>query len=296
MKRQISVLITYIILIVSTISLSSCSSILISTEKNTSKTETQTYSTQATNIVTSISSTTDYEFIKSAHDWIIINTSYDTTQPTSSIPNSSFSSAGLFETHLAVCQGYALAFEELIDAKGIECKVVYGQAGGISHAWNLVKLEGLWYHVDTTWDDPLIDGVNGSGSSNLSYDYFLMPDSVITQTHSISYVIDNNDTSNKETAPVSDSTTYVFYPKSFGISTAITLSTINEMPQKYYESLHNGNASVTFFFPESETYSDAIISDLQYYVASRDGSCSGFSLNISETSFVGYKYITLIPK
>lgn len=251
---------------------------------------------QATDIANTLPSTSDYDYIKAAHDWIITNTSYDTTQPVSSIPSSSFSPSGVFVEHLAVCQGYALAYEALMDVRGIDCKVVYGQAGGISHAWNIVKLDGNWYHVDTTWDDPLIGGINGSGTSNLSYDYFLMPDSVILQNHTISYVIDNNNTRDKETAPECISDKYLFSPKSYGVNASEILNSINDMPEVYYRILHGGNPSVTFFFPESESYSDSIISDLQYYVASKDGSCSGFSINVSDTTFSGYKYITLIAK
>lgn len=251
---------------------------------------------QATDISNTLPVGKGYEYIKAAHDWIITNTSYDTTQPISSIPSSSFSPDGVFVNNLAVCQGYALAFEALMDVRNIECKVVYGQAGGISHAWNVVKLDGLWYHVDSTWDDPLIDGVNSSGTTNLTYDYFLMPDSLILQNHTISYVIDNNETNDKQTAPECSSEKYMFYPKSYGINIAEKLNSINEMPETYYRILHEGNPSVTFFFPESESYSDSIISDLQYYVASRDGSCSGFSINVGETTFSGYKYLTLIAK
>jgi hypothetical protein len=48
----------------------------------------------------------------------------------------------------AACAGYADAVCFLLDGLGIECVYIVGSAGG-SHAWNLVKLEGSYYHLDT---------------------------------------------------------------------------------------------------------------------------------------------------
>lgn len=58
----------------------------------------------------------------------------------------------------AVCDGYAKAIKLLCDREGIPCVVVAGEAiqkgKAEPHAWNLVQMEnGLWYAIDTTWDD-----------------------------------------------------------------------------------------------------------------------------------------------
>lgn len=53
----------------------------------------------------------------------------------------------------AVCEGYARAFKLLCYYAGIECILVTGDSKGVGHMWNMVKLEGNWYHVDVTWDD-----------------------------------------------------------------------------------------------------------------------------------------------
>lgn len=55
----------------------------------------------------------------------------------------------------AVCQGYAEAYMDLLGRVGIECIVVTSEE--MNHAWNQVKLDGQWYHVDVTWDDPSPD-------------------------------------------------------------------------------------------------------------------------------------------
>ena len=46
---------------------------------------------------------------------------------------------------------------------GIDCIRICGEAGDVTeddrgHAWNMVKLDGKWYYVDTTWDDGLTFG------------------------------------------------------------------------------------------------------------------------------------------
>lgn len=62
-----------------------------------------------------------------------------------------------------VCEGYARAFQLLCMRLGLECKVVEGYAVGFNntrktpHIWNCVKLDGDWYHVDTTWNDSDVD-------------------------------------------------------------------------------------------------------------------------------------------
>ena len=58
----------------------------------------------------------------------------------------------------ALCDGYAMAYEYLMQRAGLSCIVVSGYAGPTEadtekHAWNLVELDGEWYEVDATWDD-----------------------------------------------------------------------------------------------------------------------------------------------
>ena len=57
----------------------------------------------------------------------------------------------------AVCQGYAEAYMMLCSLAGLQCYRAAGMAGDWSHLWNIVKLDGKYYHVDVTWmdtDDP----------------------------------------------------------------------------------------------------------------------------------------------
>ena len=51
----------------------------------------------------------------------------------------------------AVCQGYASLFYRLALDTGVDTRVISGEAGG-PHAWNIVKLNGKYYNLDSTWD------------------------------------------------------------------------------------------------------------------------------------------------
>lgn len=87
------------------------------------------------------------------HDWIIDHASYDKTH-SSSNRNHPY---GLLVEGQAICMGYANTFQLFMDLLDIPCVTVIGASGGSreDHAWNLVQLDGDWYAVDTTWDDPL---------------------------------------------------------------------------------------------------------------------------------------------
>lgn len=76
---------------------------------------------------------------------------------------------------VALCEGYSKAFMYLCQAVGIECICVKGYAGE-GHMWNMLKLDGEWYNMDVTWDDP----VGGSKG----YVYFCLPTSKIKSDHS----------------------------------------------------------------------------------------------------------------
>lgn len=57
-------------------------------------------------------------------------------------------------------EGLALAFVEMCHQLGIECLAVYGQMSGSDHCWNIVKIDGDYYHVDVSrcYDGDFADG------------------------------------------------------------------------------------------------------------------------------------------
>ena len=74
-----------------------------------------------------------------------------------------------------VCDGYSRALKVICDKLGIPCILDTGMASNGSHSelhmWNRVQIDGVWYGVDCTWDDPLVAGKSGvvSGYENEKY-------------------------------------------------------------------------------------------------------------------------------
>ena len=124
------------------------------------------------NIITP--SMTPFQKVKAVNDYIVSNASYG--ENTKSSPHSAYA---LLMEGQAVCQGYALLTYKMLDQIGVEVQYVVGVVNGNEdHAWNLVKLDGKWYHLDTTWNDPL---PNRPGTS--TYDYFLVTDAQLKKDH-----------------------------------------------------------------------------------------------------------------
>lgn len=89
----------------------------------------------------------------------------------------------------AVCEGYAKAFKYILDDLNIECILVSGNATNSSkktelHMWNYIKLDGKWYGVDVTWDDPII--VGGYTKNIIRHDYFCKGSNVFNESHVVS--------------------------------------------------------------------------------------------------------------
>ncbi len=90
------------------------------------------------------------------HDYLAVNCEYDKENlDKGEIPDASYTAYGTLVNRISVCQGYALAYKYLLNQVGIECLMVTSQA--MNHAWNLIQLNGEYYQVDVTWDDPTWD-------------------------------------------------------------------------------------------------------------------------------------------
>ncbi len=125
-----------------------------------------------------------YEDIKMVHDYLVDTINYDSSLSKQNI----YSIYGALVNRECVCEGYARAFKYLLDELNIPCVMVIGtgtnsQGETENHAWNYVQLNGNWYAVDTTWDDPVVIG-GGSASEESRYKYFLVGREVIDQDHS----------------------------------------------------------------------------------------------------------------
>lgn len=106
----------------------------------------------------------DFDKLLYLHDYFIREYSYDYSYTIRDAYT-------FFEQKTGVCQAYMLALIAVAGELGIESVPV--TSNRMNHAWNLVKLDGNWYHVDVTWDD------TGTYPSQTSYAYFLQSDAGI---------------------------------------------------------------------------------------------------------------------
>ena len=88
------------------------------------------------------------------HDFLIDSVEYDSNaDDPNNISPDVFTVYGAMVNHVAVCEGYARAFQMLLNGLGVECVGLMGQSQGENHMWNAVKEDDLWYQTDVTWDD-----------------------------------------------------------------------------------------------------------------------------------------------
>ena len=122
------------------------------------------------------SSMSEYAREKLLHDRLAARVTYDGTGA------NAHNAYGALMEGKAVCEGYAEAFQYLLQKAGIQSFIITGTssnpATGIpeGHAWNAVRIDGRYYHVDVTWDDQ---------GENIFYAYFNKTDAAILEDHTM---------------------------------------------------------------------------------------------------------------
>ena len=103
---------------------------------------------------------TDLEKVFYVHEWLVQNIAYDREHLSDDVQDDHNLRGALLEGS-AVCDGYAKTYALTLRKLGITGVLVTSK--DIGHAWNMVELDGNWYQVDCTWDDPV------DGSDQLGY-------------------------------------------------------------------------------------------------------------------------------
>ena len=123
--------------------------------------------------LTSGVSGSDYDKAKNLHDKVVNLVKYVTT------PNDQNAYGALVEGK-AICNGYARAYQHLMNQIGIPTWYIRGTSVNpvtgetIGHAWNIAKLNGSWYYTDVTWDDQ---------DTETFYEFFNITSAKLALTH-----------------------------------------------------------------------------------------------------------------
>lgn len=121
---------------------------------------------------------TDAEKELAIHDYLVNHTRYDyQNYVKGTLPNEAFTDYGALVLGSAVCSGYSKALYRMLNLAGIQNYIVKGYGDNVLHTWNIVKVDGKFYHVDSTWDDPVWV------KDTLTYDYFNLTDTQMAKDH-----------------------------------------------------------------------------------------------------------------
>lgn len=111
------------------------------------------------------------------HDFICGNVYYDKLKKAYS-----HEIIGPLGQGVGVCEGIAKTVKILCDALGIWCIIAVSEANPekkmkYRHAWNIVRIDGTYYHLDATFDNSL------GRDEIIRYDYFNLDDTRIFRDH-----------------------------------------------------------------------------------------------------------------
>ena len=122
----------------------------------------------------------DYDKALAVFEFVVLNTVYDLSLENNSIANVLVRGTG-------ICGCYSKTTQYLLNLLGVQCVTVSGTStdvlGTQNHAWNLVRLDGEWYWLDSTWGDPM--STDGLTQERIDYGYFCVTTEMIRGDHAV---------------------------------------------------------------------------------------------------------------
>lgn len=198
----------------------------------------------------------DHEKVKAIHDWVVTHVEYDQSL-------SYYTAYNAVSLGKAVCQGYTLLGYRMLDKAGIPVLIAEGTVNTGEHAWNMVQLDGIWYHLDLTWDDPV-----GVQDDRIRYTYYLKTDEELRADHqwtrdypeaAVSYA-DTVETLLQESGE-EEALRFNKLKLSIGLhwfDQAHTVSDEEQLRDKIHAAVRSRTTSLEFRYEDSATFPDAL--------------------------------------
>lgn len=122
----------------------------------------------------------DLEKVRLIFSWIAYHIKYD-AQGYNTGNYGDLSPEGVLERKVAVCEGYSALFQALCENVDLEGEKISGYAkgygystekkiSGTNHAWNVIKINGIWKLFDVTWASGYGTNENGKLVSHSKFD------------------------------------------------------------------------------------------------------------------------------
>lgn len=227
-----------------------------------------------------------YEKLKVFHDHLVLNSTFEKSSDVGNYNQSIYNAfaGGTSSQGNIQCSGYAKAMQYLCDQAGIDCMVITGtNKDGATHAWNKVKVDGEWYNLDCTWDDPIL---STPVYNYIRYNNFLVPDEWINEkTHfNINNVTLNSGKSfSYFTPPKATATAQNYFVKNKLVYS--DFDSADKALKKALEDTASSGGAVAEIMVDSKDVYNKITSDLmsyQNYIKGKNSKVKGVADNCNE--------------
>lgn len=190
---------------------------------------------KSTEIIARCKASNTYNTVLAIHDELVRRTQYQDDGKLS------HSIVGPLLFGRGVCDGFSKALKFILDELSIPCFVVSGTATdpqtGLneSHAWNIVKIDNSWIHIDLTFDATI------SQSSIIRHDYFGLTAQMVSRDHQFNVAF----------YPVSSNASLEYYRKQ-----KLIVTDKKKVPALLMELLSNNEHSITFRLENKDYHTD----------------------------------------